>query len=207
MSKFQNILCSRYKVFLLLICCVAVSLFTGYSYGKKSVETDYKELATKVYGGQYYVELSFVGADGLRNSINLSCSGFRLPMRNSDGNQYTKTAMPFIERKDVPYDISSFALTNGESSNGFDFTFVDCPSPDHVFVQCWPREQQGTVGTFTNGEAVDFDSTTQPMKYHVSEFKSGYIYSIYASWGPYYAEYACLASDKDDERAYWKLEG
>ena len=207
MNKVQRTFTHWIKVVLLLLCCVILSLFCGYSHGKKSVETDLKELATNVYGGRYYVELSFIGVDGIRNSIDLSCSGFRFPMRNSDGKGYIKTSMPFIERKEFPYDISCFALIDEKSSSGFDFTFIDCPHPENIFVQCWPKEQQGTVGTFTNGEPVDFKSTTQPMRYHVSEFKPGYIYSIYASWGPYYAEYACLASDKPEDRVYWKLEG
>lgn len=198
--------CFPWRKVLLLICCVAISLFGGYIYGKSSVETELRDLADNIYGGQYYVELSFVGKDNVRDSVDLSCSGFRLPMRDSDGNISIKTAMPFIEKKDAPYDISSFALIEGDSSDGFDFTFMDSPSPDHIFVQCWHREQQGTTGTFTNGESVDFEGTTQPMRYHVSEFRPGYIYSIYASWGPYYAEYACLVSDDPNERTYWKLE-
>lgn len=207
MSKSSNTSCSWHKVSLLLICCVAVSLFCGYSYGKKSVEENYLELGKNIYGGRYHVELSFVGADNVRDSISLPCYGFRFPMRNAEGTITTKTAMPFIEKHDASYDISSFALTNGRASNGFDFTFSDCPPPDHIFVQCWPREHQGTVGTFRNGEAVDFEPTSEPMKYHVSEFKPGYIYSVYASWGPYYAEYPCLASDQESDRVYWRLDG
>ena len=197
----------RITISVVLICCVAVSLVFGYSYGKKSVEEAYLELGTNLHGGRYRVELAFTGPDDTKDSIALNNYGFRLPMRFSDGTMGTRTAIPFIERRDAPYDISSFALTNGRSSDGFDFTFSDCPPPDHIFVQCWPREQQGTDGTFTNGEALEFEPTDQPMQYHVSEFRPGYIYSVYASWGPYYSEYPCLASDQESDRVYWCLDG
>lgn len=207
MSKLKEFISLRYKLLLLLICCIAISLFTGYHYGKRAVEEEYQSLAENVYGGRYHVELDFTGPNGSKDSIILNCSAFRFPTHDSDGKQHIKTGRPFIERESASYDNDSFALTDGDASRGFDFTFVHCPPPDNFSVQCWPREQQGTVGTFTNGTPLEYIETSEPMKYHVSEFKPGYIYSIYASWGPYYAEFACLASDDAEERVYWELEG
>ena len=207
MNRLQAFISLRYKILLLLICCIAISLFSGYYYGKQTVEAEFQALADNVYGGRYHVELDFTGPDGMKDSIKLNCSAFRFPTHDSNGKQHIRTGSPFIEQKSVSYDIFYFALTDGNASRGFDFTFVDCPPPDNIAVQCWPREQQGAGGTFTNGTPLEFDETSEPMKYHVSEFKPGYIYSIYASWGPYYAEFACLASDDANERVYWELEG
>ena len=206
MYKVLGILRARYKVLILLICCAAAAWGIGFWYGRYYVETGYSQLAERLYHGQYYVELSYTGAGGQEDSILLSSMGFRSPRRDSEGNQYVRQSMPFIERTEIPYDISYFALTDGESSRGFDFTFVDSPQPYHILVQRWPRSQQGTEGKFTNGEPVAFEAASEPMKYHVSEFEPGYIYSIYASWGPYYGEYACLASADEKERVYWKLD-
>ena len=97
----------------------------------------------------------------------------------------------------------AYAGVGGQASS---FTFVGCLSPDNVFVQRWPRNQQGTTGTVTNGEIVDFEIAAPPAKYHASSFEPGYIYSIYASWGPYYGEYSFLVSTQESDRAYWKLE-
>lgn len=204
MTRFRDILRYKYTVPFVLICSIAL-LFIGYRFGERTVQQELEELADNVYGGKYYVVLEFSGDGGQKESITLSSSGFRLPMRDSEGNQYVKVAMPFIERTDVPYDISHFALTDGNASSGFDFSFEGSPPPDNILVQCWPREQQGNGGKFTNGELVDFEKTAIPTKFHVSDFKSGYIYSIYASWGPYYGEYACLASENPSEQVYWKL--
>lgn len=205
MNRLQRLFCFRHKVVLLFLFCIGISLFAGYHYGRKTVEDDFQTLADNVYGGRYHVALDFTGPNGIKDSIVLNCSGFRFPTHDSDGTQHIRTAGPFIEQKSAPYDIFSFALTDGDASRGFDFTFVDCPPPDHIAVQCWPREQQGSDGTFTNGFPLEFDETSEPMKYHVSEFQPGYIYSIYASWGPYYAEFACLASDDAGEREFWTL--
>ena len=204
MSKIGRIL--RYwDKLLLVLAIILASIFIGYRYGESTVKLELEEFANNVYGGKYYVDLDFTGGDGQKNTITLSSSGFRLPMHDSKGNRYVKVAMPFIEWKDVPYDISHFALTDGNASSGFDFSFIGAPPPDDIFVQCWPREYHGTVGKFTNGEPVDFESTAIPTKFHVSDFKAGYIYSIYAAWGPYYGEYACLASENPNERVYWTL--
>lgn len=196
----------RWQKILLIVVCIVVALVIGYGYGRNTVETEMKTLVDNIYGGRYYVDVAYAGVGGQASSITLSASGFRFPMRNSEGDSYVKEAMPFIEQRDAPYDISNFALTDSQSNSGFDFTFVGCLSPDNVFVQRWPRNQQGTTGTVTNGEIVDFEIAAPPAKYHASSFEPGYIYSIYASWGPYYGEYSFLVSTQESDRAYWKLE-
>lgn len=196
----------RWRKILLIVVCIMAAFVIGCGYGRNTVETEIKTLADNIYGGRYRVNIGYTGVGGQTDSITLSASGFRFPMRNSEGDSYVKEAMPFIEQRDAPYDISNFALTDGQSNSGFDFTFMDCPSPDHVFIQCWPRTQQGTTGTATNGEIVDLEKLAPSTKYHASSFVPGYIYSIYASWGPYYGEYSFLVSTQESDRAYWKLE-
>ena len=203
--KKLNLQC-HWRKLLLIAVCVAATLFIGYVYGKNAVETELKELANNLYGGNYYVDVAYAGPGGQTNTVTLSASGFRLPMHDSEEDSYVKETIPFIERHDVPYDISHFALVDGNSDGGFEFTFMGCPTPDDVFVQRWPRDYQGTIGTFTNGEIVSFELADPPMMYHTSNFEPGYIYSIYASWGPYYGEYAFLVSTQESDRAYWKLE-
>lgn len=204
-GRAQRVIHFHYKKLLLLVFSIMALFSVGYGYGRKSAEVELRELSNNIYGGKYYVELTFSGSNGLKDTIKLSSVGFRFPMRNLDGEEYIKTTIPFIERKEVPYDTSFFALTNGITADGFDFTLIDCPIPDRILVQRWRKEQQGTSGNLMNGEIVNFESTSQPTRFHVSEFETEYIYSILASWGPYYGEYACLVSDRADERVYWKL--
>lgn len=196
----------HWRKVLLILVCIVVALFIGYKYGKNTVETELKEFSNNIYGGRYYVDVAYAGPGGQTNTVTLSASGFRLPMHNSEGDSYVKEAIPFIERSDVPYDISHFALVDGNSDGGFEFTFTGCPTPDNIFVQRWPRDYQGTIGTFTNGEIVNVEQSDLPMTYHTSNFEPGYIYSIYASWGPYYGEYAFLVSNQESDRTYWRLE-
>lgn len=206
MNKFKAALRPWYKLVLLFLCCAVTFGFYGYFCGRKSVEADYQTLADNILGARYWVELSYAGADDQRESLVLLCGRHRFPHRVPDGLCIRTAGVPFIERKYCPYDISSFALTNGKSSEGFDFTFVGAPEPDHIMVQRWPREQQGTVGTFTNGEPVDFVPTTQDLQYHISQFEPGYIYSIYALWGPYYGEYGVLVSTQESDRQFWRVD-
>ena len=98
----------HYKKLLLLVFSIMALFSVGYGYGRKSAEVELRELSNNIYGGKYYVELTFSGSNGLKDSLKLSSVGFRFPMRNLDGEEYIKTTIPFIERKEVPYDTSFF---------------------------------------------------------------------------------------------------
>lgn len=191
---------------ILAVVCILIGFFVGYEYQKNVTEKELALVETNLYGGRYYVELEYPGKENNPNSLVLSGVGFRFPTQYDDGTRKVKVSMPMIARTDAPYDIMYFALIRENLVEGFDFTFHDCPQPDDIFVQRWPREQQGRDGTFTNGELVAFEATDQPLKYHVSVLESGYIYSIYASWGPYYGEYAFLASANENDQVYWRLD-
>lgn len=206
MRKLLLFLRMQYKVLLLLVCCSVAASSIGYlnglRNGRNSLEAEYQKLAEN-YSKTCFVDLTFTGPDGQPASISSLSNGIVRISRGHINEKHRNVS--FIERTSAPYDLGGVALTNGDASKGFDFTFPDSAAPDTIFVQCWPRQQQGTTGTFTNGEPVEVEADDLFTTFHAAHFRPGYIYSIYASWGPYYGEYGFLVSTQESDREYWTL--